>query len=75
MTIFVLIQYYSLKVDKIDISFLFWILLFLPFPFWIFDALFKEFQRIAIARNNAIQDYLQGTLQKKIIKLEKVIGN
>ncbi len=80
MTVLILSQYYSHNND-INYAYLLLIPVFIPFPFWFFDSLFKKFERIAIARCNTIQDYLAGSLQKidkgtrkeyrKLIKKEK----
>jgi len=58
MTIFIFTQYLSLESDQINLLPFFVIFFMIPIPFWGFDALFKKFQRISIARSNAIQDYL-----------------
>ena len=49
---------------NIDLLILFWIPILLPFPFWIFDGLFKHFQHTSVARSEAIQDFLNGYLKK-----------
>ena len=63
---------------RIDLSPLFWIPILLPFPFWLFDGLFKHFQRMSIIRGVAIADYLNNSLEKIDDKgkkrLEKKIG-
>lgn len=61
--IFIGTQYYELGVTHTNILYLFWIPIFVPIPFWIFDALLKRFQRCTIARSEAIQDFLNDSLQ------------
>jgi hypothetical protein len=63
--IFILTQYYSSEATNFNIIPFFVILGFLLFPFWAFDALFKRFQRMTVARSGAITDYLNGNLKDK----------
>ena len=70
LTAFLLSQYYSSDYN-INSASLLWFLIIIPLPFWLFDALFKEFERIAIARSRAIHDRLTRTLTKIDHKTKK----
>ncbi len=74
ITVFIGTQYYTFLKDGINLSQLFWIPLVLPFPFWIFDALFKYFQRSSISRSDAIHDYLNNSFHITIKKQRKSLA-
>lgn len=69
--VFIITQYYTQLADGIDLTHLFWIPLFLPIPFWVFDGLFKAFQRASIFRSLSIQDYLNETTLPELDEEEK----
>lgn len=75
--VFIVTQYFTQKADSTELLMLFWIPLLIPFPFWIFDGLFKFFQRKSIIRSSAIEDYLNNSLLEldgqEIKRLEKKI--
>lgn len=68
--VFLINQYFSQETNnsqKNDIVFDLY-LIFVPtsllFAFWIFDGFFKNFQRYSIVRSQAIQDYLNHSLNE-----------
>lgn len=68
--VFISTQYYVLLANEIILPNLFLIPILLPLPFWLFDGLYKKFQRLSVIRSQAIQDYLN----KEVIPIPDLDG-
>jgi len=66
-TFFSITQYFTIITMPLLIrDLLLYLPIFIAIPFWIFDALYKKFQRTFIARSEAIRDFLNNRrIEKK----------